>query len=81
MTIPLVTFWMTRDLVHGVLSDYVDVWSSYPPTPEKFADGDVIFAREVDASHICSWPIKEAKAAYAGAPDSPMEIVRVGRES
>ena len=80
MNIPPTPFWMTRDLVHGVLSEYVDVWNSYPPAPERFADGDVIFAQDVDVRHVACWTIAEAKKCYPGAPDSPSEVVRVGRE-
>ena len=76
---PTPPFWMTRDRVHGALSDYVDLWSSEPPKPERFEDGDVIFARDVDTRHIGSWPIALAKHYYAGAPDSPSEIVKVGQ--
>lgn len=75
------TYWLTRDLADGIVSDEVRIWVARPrPCPLVIGEGTAWFSLKVDGTTALYgvWTIEQCLAECRVYPDDARMCIRVG---
>ncbi len=73
------TYWLTRNSLHGVLSDAVDIWTSLPI--REMHGESILWTVPYSKDYYGRWSLEEAyKEVRFGIPEDDRMCVRVGPE-